>query len=195
MPRHLLLIGQPGCGKSSCILKSLGPIRRKAGGYRTLRLWREGRRAGFAHIPANSADGVDRPWREEEEGVFLTLGPEYGKKTLHPEVLLQHTLPMLQGDAPFYIVDECGGSELTLPDFYDALIHRLSSPAPVVGVWKGEGGFGSRKELQDPHFRKVWASFRDFLTGSPDIQLVEGSEPDKMEQAVKRWMQENEVGR
>ena len=50
MPRHLLLYGPPACGKSTAILRALGPARRLAGGYRTLRLWKGDVRAGFRQI-------------------------------------------------------------------------------------------------------------------------------------------------
>ena len=75
MPRHLLLYGPPACGKSTAILRALGPARRLAGGYRTLRLWKGDVRAGFRQIPAASPEGVDARWAETDGGIFLTLGP------------------------------------------------------------------------------------------------------------------------
>ena len=79
MPRHLLLYGPPACGKSTAILRALGPARRLAGGYRTLRLWKGEVRAGFRQIPANSPEGVDAPWAEADGGVFPPSGRERGK--------------------------------------------------------------------------------------------------------------------
>ena len=193
MPRHLLLYGPPACGKSTAILRALGPARRLAGGYRTLRLWKGDVRAGFRQIPANSPEGVDAPWAEADGGVFLTLGPGEGEKRLYPDVLLNETLPLLTAEAPFYVIDECGGRELMLRPFREALVRRLTGPAPVVGVWKGEPGAGSRKELLDPGFRREWEALRELLQNHPDILLLKAGTGQEMVRAVQSWMEENGV--
>ena len=82
-------------------------------------------------------------------------------------MLLNETLPLLEAEAPFYIIDECGGRELMLRPFREALVRRLTGPAPVVGVWKGEPGAGSRKELLDPGFRREWEALRSCCKAAP----------------------------
>ena len=136
---------------------------------------------------------MDAHWAETDGGVFLTLGPGEGEKRLHPDVLLNETLPLLEAEAPFYIIDECGGRELMLRPFREALVRRLTGPAPVVGVWKGEPGAGSRKELLDPGFRREWEAFQELLQSRPDTLLLKAGTGQDMVRAVQSWMEENGV--
>ena len=108
-------------------------------------------------------------------------------------MLLNETLPLLEAEAPFYIIDECGGRELMLRPFREALVRRLTGPAPVVGVWKGEPGAGSRKELLDPGFRREWEAFQELLQSRPDTLLLKAGTGPEMVRAVQSWMEENGV--
>ena len=63
----------------------------------------------------------------------------------------------------------------------------------MVGVWKGEPGAGSRKELLDPGFRREWEAFQELLQSRPDTLLLKAGTGQEMIRAVQSWMEENGV--
>lgn len=130
MPRHLLLYGPPPCGqihRHPPRPRACPPSGRRLPDPAAV----EG--GGPGGVPANPGQlprRGGRPLGGSGRRVFLTLGPGEGEKRLYPDVLLNETLPLLEAGAPFYIIDECGGRELMLRPFREALARRLTGPAP-----------------------------------------------------------------
>lgn len=134
MKRRLFLSGEIGCGKSTLIKQSLGAAAEKAGGFVTIRIMEDGILKGFELAPAavlaSERENYERRCflsfseaLRKDDTVFAEYGPE----------LLREAM-----SAPFAVLDEIGGVELLVTEFWEKLLMFLKSDVPCVGVIKTE---------------------------------------------------------
>ena len=186
MKKRLLLQGEIGCGKSTLIRQALGRDALKAGGFVTLRVTQGNSLLGFDLAPAAALadpeltgqrflDFTRDPCRND--AVFSRFGA----------ALLQDSL-----EAPFAVVDEFGGLELMVPEFYSALMELLQSDVPVVGVFKTPEASEAliRRLHPEEAYGEAYRSLRRLLLEDPDTELLEttGRGDAHAEQQLRLWV-------
>ena len=131
MKRRIFLTGPIGCGKSTILLRALGPENlHRAGGLLTVRR----RRAD-----GSPADFVLMDPSGKEKQVFLDLTGAFPRLDMGVFSGLGAELLSRAAEASFVILDEIGGIELLCPEFMAELDKLLASDVPIMGVLKGEG--------------------------------------------------------
>lgn len=191
MQKHLFLTGPSGCGKSEAIRSALGGAMLGAGGFVTLT---ERDKAGAIRrcslLPAAAAGGAEgfqplpyldltqTPPRHDNE-VFRVEGVR----------LLQEAIWY-----PFTVLDGCGGFELLVPQFRQALAETISSEQPLIGVLysrREAEALCSRLGLTERvrlNIRRLW----EVLQADPDTLIVEaaGLSRRKAMRCLEQWAQE-----
>lgn len=163
--RRLFLRGEIGCGKSTLIKTALGGRIFEAGGFVTARVLDGGRLMGFelrglSEIRGRrfldfSGDGAER-----DDSVFTG----YGAKLLGEAE--EHS---------FAVLDEIGGLELMLPEFYSALTAFLETKTPCVGVLKSQraaGELAGRMALGGDYLKK-YLEFCELLQRDSETEILE----------------------
>ncbi|MEA5135207.1 MAG: nucleoside-triphosphatase [Candidatus Fimivivens sp.] len=132
MKKRLFLSGRIGCGKTTLIRNALGEWTKYAGGFVTERAFdKNGLLIGFDMIPACSTTCLDRCCYASR---FLTFSND---ETQRKDDVFRLEAVRLLTEAltkPFALLDEFGGFELLVPEFYRALMAFLKSDVPCVGV-------------------------------------------------------------
>ena len=195
--KRLFLTGPIGCGKSTLIKNALGGDAGRAGGFVTVRsLSPEDALLGFDLLPASSwADwGVERRALSPDPGRFLTFGEDGPARNDEVFRTLAPALLRCAADAPFAVLDEIGGAELTLPAFSAALYALLRSPLPCVGVLKSPAASDAlRRRVGLPEdWARAARELRQFLENDPDTLVLEtaGRYDDAAENALLSWKEE-----
>ena len=190
MARHLFLEGPSGCGKSLTILRCLEDILPYAGGFGTCRTKDEnGDFCGFCHVPAPEMESLFCSYEPEYRGNFIKYTD--GKMEFKRETFSGFTAKLLGDDAKnqFYLIDEIGGTELLIPDFEEALCHRIESDVPCIGVWKAPQNSMSMKQALRPggDYDAVYSEFGELICQF----TVTVETAAECEAAVRRWRAEN----
>lgn len=172
MKRRLLLEGPVGCGKSTLIRQTPGVASRSAGGFLTERV-RDGAGglAGFVLLPACALSCPDRPCAGRR---FLSF--ENGRTVRDDGTFRTEGVRLLGAAArrPYAVLDEFGGFELLVPEFYAALEEFLSGPVPCVGVWKAPPAAGalSRSLGLQADYSTARARLRRRLEADGDTRIL-----------------------
>lgn len=193
MKRRLLLTGPIGCGKSTLIRNALGPRILRAGGFVTERVMEGERLAGFELLPAGDGgrtESVPAGARRR----FLTFG-ENG--VVRDEgVFRDYASGLLRQakSAPFAVLDELGGFELCVPEFFAALTELLQSTVPCVGVLKSPEAASALKRRVGvpPEWERVGDGLRRRILSDGDAALMEtqGRYDGAAKAALEEWVRE-----
>ncbi|HBR09465.1 MAG TPA: hypothetical protein DD735_11325 [Clostridiales bacterium] len=164
MKSRIFLEGPLGCGKSTLIRRTPGLNWTRAGGFVTQRVTdADGGLAGFVLKPARlSACSADA----DAAYPFLTFGAAASRDD---GVFRTEAVRLLREaeSAPFAVLDELGGCELLIPEFFAALTRFLSTPTPCVGVLKSPAAadeLSNRLHLPEsfiPARNRLYAMLRD----------------------------------
>ena len=185
MKRRLFLTGPIGCGKSTVLMKALGPdLIRHAGGFLTVR-----RR----HADGSPADFVLMDPAGKEMQVFLDLTGSQPRVDMTVFSDMGAALLNRAVNAPFVVLDEIGGMELQCPEFAAALTRLLDSDVPIIGVLKtSESAYQMEKTLGcRGAFRAGSQMLTSFLSTYPDTHIQSCVPCTKAAlQLAKNWVEE-----
>ncbi len=198
MTKHLFFEGPSGCGKSSAILRELNDLLPYAGGFCTSRMIDEkGNACGFRHVAPIEFSSLTELYEPGLTGMFIESFEE--EFSFHREVVRTTSLDMLRDSVGkrLYLIDEIGGTELQIPEFTEALIYRLNSEIPCVGVWKAENNsLNMKRRLKTGNeYLMAYSYFRDFLTGHKGVTLISLNEEHReaISHALRCWRTTNEL--
>lgn len=190
MRRRLFLLGDIGCGKTTLLRNTPGLFTAKTGGFVTERvLGAGGSLSGFVLRPAWAVSGKTGPAYP-----FLTAGADGFVRD--DRVFAQEAPGLLDeaAQAPFAVLDEFGGLELLVPEFFEALLRFLSSTTPCVGVLKAPGASKRLSStLSLPHtYQNAWERLYALLRADCDTELFEtfGHGDGRAEAALCAWSAE-----
>ena len=171
-PRHILLTGRPGVGKTTVVMRLAERVRYlKLAGFYTEEIRLHGRRMGFraavfsgrttvlAHVDVKSRHRVGR----------------YGVDVAAFEQLV---LPELTSSADLLLVDEIGKMECFSSAFVSAVRDLLSAATPLVATVAASGGgfIAEVKQRADVELLQVTTDNRDELPGQlPERLSLPGS--------------------
>lgn len=183
--KRLILLGEIGSGKSTLIRTALGAGAARAGGFVTRRVTENGRVLGFDLAPAASLSDPVLPSQRfldlsgnprRDDGVFAGLGTALLKQAL---------------GAPFAVVDEFGGLELLVPEFYEALTALLTSHVPTIGVLKTPASVRALAEKipLGEEYVQLAESLRSLLEADPETRLLpfSGWDDPCAAETVRNW--------
>jgi nucleoside-triphosphatase len=189
MQKNLILYGEIACGKTTIIRKALGLHIEKAGGFITVRHNEGGKLQGFYLTPAKYTPVLDKSL------CFLEFSstPKYNNK-----VFSEFGVRLLNeaGNHAFALIDEFGGLELLIPDFFDSLLSLLRSDTPCVGVFKTAAAakeLAIKTDLGKDYFNK-WSAVKSFLDENKNTQLlqtngwIDKTSADKLRCWVKEYV-------
>lgn len=196
MSKHLLLEGPSGTGKTTLLLKALGPLRQRAAGFVTQRMVDEkSRTRGFCLTRAKAAKTALIPFREDQPGIFLRDGSKMPDNRVFRDTGVE--LLHKQECDLFYVLDEIGGVELQEPLFYSALTELFLKNIPCIGVLKSELNFKHLAvNLAFPNESILqYRIFRERLQQNPNVEIVGVDKQNlpETEKKVKNFMKQIEV--
>jgi nucleoside-triphosphatase THEP1 len=161
---RLLLIGNPGIGKSAIVRATLARLATvRCAGFYTEERRHQGRRIAFKIF---TLDG--------QEGTLAVVGrepPRIGRYTVHVEEFERLVLPQMDSEAnpaDLYVIDEIGQMELLSQRFRTSLIDLLARPTNILATIakKGKGFLEQLKGRNDFDLLEVTAANRDQLAGT-----------------------------
>ena len=212
--KNLFLEGPSGCGKTSLIISALGSDIRRAGGFATVRLkQQDGTLAGFRVIRASQMQSPDELYRDGTENVFLRFEPDAFTQTKHscsePEgssprrrverneqTFIQFATRVLNesSNAPYLVMDEFGGLELTDAVFADLLKNAIASDTPIIGVIKSRANaLKMQKNVGlGGDFSETYDAFRDYVEKTDSV-IVNPAEcgSEQVLQLIETWKRDN----
>lgn len=168
-PKHLLLTGPPGCGKTTGVrrlIDRLGDLR--LAGFYTQELREGGQRVGFeavglssgqravlAHLRSRSRHRVGR----------------YGVEAANLVPLVAEELGRSPSTVDLFVVDEIGKMELHCDEFLDAMRRLLEGPGPLLATvaMKGGGLIGEAKARPDVRLVEVTETNREGLPAELEV--------------------------
>jgi|LSQX01.2.fsa_nt_gb iron complex transport system permease protein len=145
---NLFLTGAIGSGKSTFVQHLIDDLDADPSGYMTIRhVDADEKRIGFVHVPAANQRGTgfltvrhDKPDSFPIQDCFLYVD-ESGRHFKLDSFYLQ-VEAYLRKEGSLLILDELGGDELLLDDFYQLVMKILEESAvPVILVWKQDRSF------------------------------------------------------
>jgi nucleoside-triphosphatase len=166
-PRHLLLTGPPGCGKTTVVLRLLDRLRDlRLAGFYTQEMRERGQRIGFeivglsgrrvvlAHVRSSARHRVGR----------------YGVDLTALEAMVQAELLDEASEANLVVIDEIGKMELTCPSFVEVVPRLLDGSVPVVATvaLHGPGLIAEVKARADVQLVEVAGHNREQLPAGVD---------------------------
>jgi nucleoside-triphosphatase len=161
--KNILLTGQPGCGKTTVILRlvKLTSDLRLAGFY-TEELREGGQRVGFEAV------GLSSEFRCVLAHTRSRSRIKVGRYGVEPDLLvpLVHAeLEKADEDADAFVIDEIGKMELQCKPFVEAVRRLLAGMLPVIATvaLKGHGLIAEAKARADVRVIHVSAENRDDL--------------------------------
>jgi nucleoside-triphosphatase len=170
VPKHLLLTGPPGCGKTTVVqrlLELLGDLR--LAGFYTQELRQQGQRVGFEAIGLSGQRAILAHIQSRSRYRVGRYGVEPGAR----ETLVQAELVRPAGEVDAFLIDEIGKMELLCPSFVEVVPRLLDGPIPVLATvaLRGQGLIARVKER-------------------PDIRLIDISHQDRdtLPEELERWL-------
>lgn len=192
MKKRLFLSGPIGCGKSTLLRNALGERAKNAGGFVTERVFdKNGLLIGFDMLPACYTTCLDR-WYFASR--FLTFSN--GKTQRKDDVFRLEAVRLLTEalTKPFTVLDEFGGFELFVPEFYRALMAFLKSDVPCVGVIKSPAALEALQSSAclPPEFTVIATSLHTMLKADNDTEIIEtsGRGDRQAEGTLHAWVKE-----
>ncbi len=192
MKKRLFLSGRIGCGKTTLIRNALGEWTKYAGGFVTERAFdKNGLLIGFDMIPACSTTCLDRCCYASR---FLTFSND---ETQRKDDVFRLEAVRLLTEAltkPFALLDEFGGFELLVPEFYRALMAFLKSDVPCVGVIKSLSASEALRSSAclPPEFTVIATRLHTVLKTDGDTEILEtsGRGDREAEVTLEAWVKE-----
>lgn len=197
--KNLFIEGPSRYGKTTTILRILGPERIKtAGGFLTLRLrYEDNSDAGFRVIKAGEATESSEVFTPEADNIFIKITPE--GRTKDETVFAAFVKGILDnpGREPFLLMDEIGGVELLDDAFMEKLKQVLEGPIPIIGTLKCRENaerMAANLELSGEYLN-IYDEFRRWLIESThsvsiDIRTLAYA---GTEDIIRDWMKYNNL--
>ena len=135
--KSLFLEGPIGIGKTSLLMRCMGPLRMTAGGFIVRRLLGEdGRVKGFSLTPPSASELPSLPYSRDAANIFIEHTVDGSVR--RPGALEDGILSLLadSGMKRLIILDEIGGVELLNPRIAARIAEVLASGVPCAGVFK-----------------------------------------------------------
>ncbi|HHX30135.1 MAG TPA: iron chelate uptake ABC transporter family permease subunit [Clostridiaceae bacterium] len=200
--RNILLTGAIGSGKSTFVQNLLDEMRIQPAGYMTIRhIGPDEKRQGYAHVPAANRrrTGFLTVRHDEEEDFpcsdcFLQAGPE--GRIFDLDLFYRAVSDLIDRPGPLVVLDELGGDELLMDDFYRKVLELLgSSSRPVILVWKHDASFErtvSRSTLSEEE-KDLLRERRRTIASQPSLVQVELSNGSQAAGHARRtiWMEDD----
>lgn len=126
-----------GCGKSYILKDALEVHIAEAGGMCTIRVADEKEEtAGFRIIPSRDLFKEEVYSIKRNENLFARVLPE--RIVRDNSVFASCGIPLLREikDCPFGLIDEIGGTEILIREFYDTFLEVIEGDTPSIGVFK-----------------------------------------------------------
>lgn len=165
MATNLLLMGLPGCGKTTLVRRVIEQLRdvRIAGFYTQELRGSDERRVGFAAIVLNGGSTTLASVRSKSRN---RVG-KYGVELQGFEELIRDELQRPNEDVDLFVVDEIGKMECFSPMFVALTQQLLDGGTPVLATVAMKGGSFIRqvKERNDIELLAVTPGNRDDLVG------------------------------
>lgn len=171
MGPSLLLIGQPGVGKTTIVRSVVASLGMKAGGFYTEEIREHGRRTGFRVMSLDGTTGilasvsVSGPYRVGKYCVHLDDLEQVGVSAVWEAV--EHP------DVSVVVIDEIGKMELLSPAFRLAVLAALDSPKLVLATAMARS--------------EPWL---DVVKARPDVTLMEVSRSNReaLPERILLWL-------
>jgi iron complex transport system permease protein len=186
--RHILLTGAIGSGKSTLVQHLIDDMQAVPAGYMTIRhIDADETKQGFAHVAAANQRGTgfltvrhhDRTSFPQDD-CFL-IADEKGRR-FDLDRFHDTACRLLDRPGTLLILDELGGDELLIDNFYQRVLSLLDDRSrPVVLVWKHESSFersAGRSTLTEEE-KGCIRERRQIIASHPSlvqIELVNGSQ-------------------
>jgi nucleoside-triphosphatase len=175
MPRHILLTGAPGCGKTTLVRRIIEQLRdlRLAGFFTQEGRGGDGRRVGFEAISLNGRSTMLVSVRSASK----MRVSKYGVELSDFEQLVDAELNRDPHDVDVFVIDEIGKMECFSPLFVDLVGSRLAGDTPVLATvaMKGRGFISAEKERQGIELKTVNSANRDGLAAIVADRLRSGA--------------------
>jgi nucleoside-triphosphatase len=158
--KKVLLIGRPGCGKTTLIKRIVNNLPRGAGGFYTEEIRDHSMRAGFKIVTLNGEEVVfayvdfKSPDRLGKYGLDLSALERIGVGAVRQAIQARRLV----------VIDEIGPMEIRSPIFREAVNETLDSELPVLATIFARS-----------------LPFTDAIKSRPDVTLIE-VRPDNREQ-------------
>lgn len=158
VPRHVLLTGRPGVGKTTAVRRlaaRLTPSLR-VGGFVTEEIREEGERQGFRALAPDDGDGRIIAHREIGDGPRVG---SYGVDVEAVDGLAEAALDP-ERDVDVWLVDEIGRMECLSDRFVAAVRRLLDDDRPVVAT-VGAGGTEFMEAVRRREDAELWRVTRE----------------------------------
>lgn len=164
MRRHILLTGDPGCGKTTVINRVAAQLPCAVGGFFTQEIRVDGRRQGFRMIAFDGADAVlahvdfSGAHRVGRYGVNLAAIEAVGVASIRRALAAGQPV----------VIDEIGPMELFSPAFRQAVMDTLNGGGVMLGsiVKRSTPFTDAVKARPDVHVIEVRRDSREALVGT-----------------------------
>jgi nucleoside-triphosphatase len=133
--KNLLLIGPPGCGKTTVIRKVVEQSSSRMMGFFTTEIRKRGKRIGFV---IETLSGQRSLLAHRDFGGPLRIGP-YGVSLENIDTVAVDSIQGSKGSA-LIVIDEIGKMECLSEKFRDTVTFLLASEIPVLGTIPLRGG-------------------------------------------------------
>lgn len=196
---HFFFQGIQGIGKSYMLQEALKPYQSRLAGFFVVRLYREGKLAGFAVRNVRQGflplDGTEEQGLEQ---VFLYQGKR--RPQVLEQMIMQVERDSRRRDCDMVLLDEIGGLELSMDSFMEPLYRILRGGKPCVGVLKSQANLEhmvKRQQLDSA----VWEQHRVLeqeLINSGRLLTVTAETRDvcraALENYIREWDADGRVG-
>lgn len=158
--RNILIIGLPGCGKSTLIEKVVEKIEGQVTGFFTREIRQKGRRVGFS---INTLDGKEGILAHQNIKGRFRVG-KYGVSLKDIETIAIPSMIPARGDE-IVVIDEIGKMECFSSLFKETLIKVLNLPNWVIGsiAQKGDPFIQRIKDRDDVMLISITPQNREIL--------------------------------
>ncbi len=152
MSEHILLTGEPGCGKTTLIKRFAAQVPCEIGGFYTQEIRAGGQRQGFRMITFDGAEGV---LAHVDFGGAKRVG-KYGVDLAALEAVGVASIRRALRAGTLVIIDEIGPMELFSPAFRQVVMDAFNSNRLVLGTVVRRS-----------------TPFSDAVKARPDVRVIE----------------------